>query len=431
MQSSRNHPINCGTATSQFARTNPKQTIAQRTADLQFVTEYKTLVPESSSSVTVGDISYTRTQAATSGTSARVNIDYLPQRFDALKSLTSGSPSVLAQSSSDPLLFEYQSSGTSVIRAEFVSGETLIKSAVATTVSQAEQDTFVSFLPGSLGASVYSGMGQFANGATTEPEHYPIYSTYNQTTNTYTRNTGCWVAGLDWSGMMVNKVGSPGVTRVSAITPHHAIGASHYGPEVGDVIYFCDANNQTVARTVSARTDLGSNTDCCIVRFSSPLPGTVAKYKTLPATWAQYAPISRVANPTRAAFWPLLGTSHYRWDQDWPLQRSNRFAYAREVNVVASYGDINFLSFKPAVAFPNALTAYSGEPSGFRGGDSGGPCFFIINGELVLVACLLLGTGGPFHPSFLSQINAALDTLGPGGQTYQTVDLSQFTNFAS
>jgi hypothetical protein len=77
--------------------------------------------------------------------------------------------------------------------------------------------------------------------------------------------------------------------------------------------------------------------------------------------------------------------------------------------------------------FPN----YNGVPSGIRGGDSGGPCFFIINGELALGHCFLGGNGGPFHPSFLSQIQAALDTLGPGGQTYQTVDLSEFTNFAS
>lgn len=228
--------------------------------------------------------------------------------------------------------------------------------------------------------------------------------------------------------MMVNKVGSGGVTRVTAITPHHAIGASHYGPEVGDVIYFCDQNNQTVARTVSARTDLGGDTDCCIVRFSEALPSTVAKYRTLPSAWQDYAPVNQNSPlTTRASNWPIVLTSHYRWDAGWPAQRHGRFAYLAQVYNLPQNASVNFLLFRATEEFVN----YTGEESGIRGGDSGGPCFFIINGELVLVHCFLGGNGGPYHPSFLSQINAALDTLGPGGQTYQTVNLSAFTNFAT
>lgn len=428
MQAARNNPINCGTATSEFARTNPKLPIAQRSADLVLSTEYKILAPETSSAVTVGDINYTRTTTSTVGTSARALLQYLPQKFAAVSSLTSSNPAVLSLSETDPWLFVYQASGTVSITAELTTGELVSAPFTATTSASVTEDTFASFASGSLGQHVFNQATALANNSTSPLLHYSLYSTYNTTINTYVKSQTSWAASLDFSGMMVNKVGSPGVTRVTAITPHHAIGASHYGPEVGDVIYFCDQNNQTVARTVSARADLGGTTDCCIVRFSEALPETVAKYRTLPSTWQNYAPINQSSpTTTRASKWPIVLTSHYRWDAEWPAQRFGRFAYLAQVRLLAQDESVNRIYFSPTAEFTN----YTGEESGIRGGDSGGPCFFIINGELVLVHCFSASNGGPFHPSFLSQINASLDTLGPGGQTYQTVDLSAFTNFAS
>jgi hypothetical protein len=348
---------------------------------------------------------------------------------DCWITMTYSSDAAVLAPTSDPLLFSYVSDGNAMLTVEFVDGETITKQAAATT-SETQPDTFVSFVPGSLGRHVFDQARGLANNSTSPLSHYALYSTFNGTTNTYVKSQTSWAASLDFSGMMVNKVGSPGIHRVSAITPHHAIGASHFGPQVGDVIYFCDQNNQTVARTVSARADLGGDTDCCIVRFSEALPASVAKYRTLPSTWQDYAPINKNNQPafdTRCFNWPIVLTSHYRWDAGWSGQRSGRFAYIAQVYRLAQNSAVNFVLFRATAEFAN----YTGEESGIRGGDSGGPCFFIINGELVLVHCFFGGNGGPYHPSFLSQINAALDTLGPGGQTYETVDLSAFTNFAS
>jgi hypothetical protein len=159
------------------------------------------------------------------------------------------------------------------------------------------------------------------------------------------------------------------------------------------------------------------------VRFSQALPSTVKTYKTLPANWQDYAPIANSAGD-RTFRWPILITSHYRWDADWPLQRSNRFAYISEIY----HNRGTFILFRRSS--PD-FADYNGSPSGIRGGDSGGPCFFIINGELVLVHCFFGANGGPFQPAYLAQIQTAIDSLGPGGQTYETADLSGFTNFAS
>jgi hypothetical protein len=419
---SQNHPINCGEADSEFAFNFAKQTIADRSVDVTVTTEFKPLFGSSESSVVLGDTNYLRNTPSIAGTSARLNLEYRQDKFPRVRATSSSNLAVLAPAAGDPLLFEYQSTGSAVLGFELSNGERFAKSVTASITSSPTVDTFVSFVSGSLGQHIDQQTRARANGSTSSPEHYPIYSTYNQTTNTYAKNAGCWAADLDFSGMTVNRVGSVPAGRVSAITPHHAIGAAHYGPEVGDVIYFCDANNQTVSRTVSAREDF-SDSDSCIVRFSQALPGTVKTYKTLPANWQDYAPIANSAGD-RTFNWPILITSHYRWDAEWPLQRSNRFVYISEI----------YRNLGTVILFRRSspdFADYDGSPSGIRGGDSGGPCFFIINGELVLVHCFFGANGGPFQPAYLAQIQAAIDTLGPGGQTYETVDLSGFTNFAS
>ena len=423
MTASQNHPINCGAADSEFAFNFAKQTIADRSVDVTVTTELKPLFGSSESSFVLGDINYLRNTPSIAGTGARLNLEYRQEKFSRVRATSSSNPAVLAPAAGDPLLFEFQSTGSAVLGFELSNGERFAKSVAASTTSSPTVDTFVSFVTGSLGQHIEAQTRARANGSTSSPDHYPIYSTYNQTTNTYAKNAGCWAADLDFSGMMVNKTGSGGVTRVSAITPHHAIGAAHYGPEVGDVIYFCDANNQTVSRTVLARQDVGGNSDSCIVRFSEALPGGVKTYKTLPSNWLNYAPINTTGGASSYK-WPIIITSHYRWDAGWPLQRSNRFAYINEVTGIGQV--IGFVPDKGG-----GFLDYNGSPSGVRGGDSGGPCFFIINGELVLVHCFFGANGGPFQPAYRAQIQTAIDSLGPGGQTYETVDLSGFTNFAS
>jgi hypothetical protein len=242
---------------------------------------------------------------------------------------------------------------------------------------------------------------------------------------------------LDFSGLLVNKTGSGGVNNVTAITPHHAIGVAHYAPSSGDVLYFCDANNQTVARTVQSVGFVASQ-DCAIIRFNEALPSTVKKYKTFPSNFKDYLPLNRNfydvwgnASSFYGGFLPIVVTSHYRWDADWPLQRSNRFSYFYQTTIMRDALNGVSMAFVPAWAEPNNFPDYNGQPSGIRGGDSGSPCFFIVNNDLVLVHSQTSGGGGTVYPSYLSSIQAKINELGPSGQTYETVDLSGFTDFSS
>jgi hypothetical protein len=435
-----NYPINCGVATtSAFVRQFSKQTVANRTANLEFFIEYKQITSGSSVSVTLGDINYNRNTYPESATNIRAFVDYLPEKFSVVDSIQSRNTSVLSNpTSSDPLLFEYQNNGTTQITAKFNTNEKITKSVSTFTVAESStQDVFLNFINGSIGRHIYDQIRQYADGSTSSPNHYPIYSTFNQTSNIYVKNQSHWTGNLNFSGLTVNKMGSGGVTNVSAITPHHAIGVAHYAPEVGDVLYFCDSNNQTVARTVQSR-QFVSNQDCVIVRFSETLPETVKKYKTLPSNFLNYFPINRniysvfgIANTFRGAFMPAIVCSHYRWDSDWPLQRSNRYAYLYQTSFFSTGLFSETIAFGPASSAPNSFPDYNGQPSGIRGGDSGSPCFFVINNDLVLVHCHTSGGGGPLHPSFLSSIQSTIDTLGPSGQTYETVDISGFTDFSS
>jgi len=438
LEPSVNHPIDCGLATtSTFTRQFVKRPVSERTADLDLFLENAQISSGSSVAVTVGDINYTRNTYPTSATNVRALVDYFPEKFAAIDSLASGNTAILLNPTTDSYLFEYGSTGTTSITATFSTNEKITKSVTTSTRAEsATQDVFQNFLSGSLGRHIYDQIREYADNSTSAPSHYPLYSEFNQTTNTYTKNSGNWAHPLDFSGLMVNKNGSAGVTNVTAITPYHAIGVSHYAPEEGDIIYFCDSNNQTVSRTVQTRSFV-SGFDCCIVRFSEPLPSTVKKYKTLPSSFVNFLPINKnfysvtgVTNSRRMANLPIIVCSHYQWDPNWPLQRSNRYAYTYETEFLIESIETS-IRFRPASADPNNFPNYNGQPSGIREGDSGSPCFYIINNDLVLVHCHSSGSGGPFHPSFLSSIQSTINSLGPSGQTYETIDLSGFTDFSS
>lgn len=434
-----NHPINCGLATtSTFARQFAKQTVVDRTADLEFNIEYAQLSSGGSEPVVLGDTNLIRNTYPTSATNVRANVNFRPEKFGFIESYASGNASVVSNVSPDSNLFEYESTGTASITVTLETNEKITKSVTTSTLSEtATNEVFQSFLSGSLGRHIYDQIRQYADGSTSAPNHYPLYSTFDYVNNVYYRNTGGWTYPLDFSGLTVNKSGSGGVTNVTAITPYHAIGAGHYPPSVGDVLYFCDSNNQTVSRTVQSRV-LAGDFDGAIVRFSEPLPTTVKKYKTLSLNFENYLPLNRSVYSTsgtsrqlRSSGIPIVVCSHYRWDSDWPLQRANRYAYFYEtVEIINPPLELDIISYNSG-GYANSFPEYNGQPSAIRGGDSGSPCFFIINNDLVLVSHHGTGNSGPFHPNCLSSIQSIINSLGPSGQTYETVDLSGFTDFSS
>ena len=453
IQPSVNHPIDCGLATTpSFARQFAKQLVSERSIDIFALPSMRGAGSATGTTAeTIGDINWEKETFEMSVSDCDVSISglTLPLYVKSVKSLN---PNILSNpTSQNPLKLTYQSTGLTGIELELSNGE---RSAVGFTAYTQAASTIYNFqnhIDGSLAKHIYSQVSSIADGTTSSPNHYQIYSTFNQIDNIFVKNSGFWGSELDFSGVSVNKIGSGGVTGVVMVTPRHAIGAAHYappvnpngGPIVGDKIYFCDANNNTIERTVVATNNLAL--DSRIVKFDSDVPSSVKKYKLLPSNWKSYLPIDVAATPLtlgtimyRAAkYVPIVAMSHYRWDADWPLQRSNRYAYVYESEIrwnisnnISTKASLNGIPSNQGF-FGGQFNDYNGEPSGFQGGDSGLPCFYIINGELIFSMKHFSPAIGGFLSDALTEIQNSINSLGSEGHSLQFPNLSGFTDFSS
>lgn len=472
MQASRNHPINCGLATSQFARSFAKQNVNERSGGMELIA--KPMFERSALTVDYSENDLNLRKNI--GTIVTTDIDVTPAFYtdQSLTVVSSQSSNVNVAAPTDDLLnFSYVSSGLTSITIEFNNGEKVAKPFITSRSVDASYDELLSFQSGTLARHNADQIIQRAQASDAYPQHLQVYSTFDFSNNVYVKNTACWASGLDFSGITVSRFGTIAAGAVSAITPYHGITAAHYRPLVGDTLFWCDSNNELVSRTVVAvdivPAVIGNNRltfDTAVVRFSEALPSTVAKYQTLPSNFADYAPARRWLIDETAEYspngndmlmnhWPVIVTSHYNWAANWPLQRNNRYAYfyctgllraqpygvSEEGVPLPGYSVEDPLRYLASpIPWANNTLVLNSVPninlfnevaSGIRGGDSGGPLFFVINNELVIITHHTEPASGRFYPSFVSRIQALIDTLGPGGQTFGTVDLSEFTNFAS
>jgi len=449
--SSVNHPVNCGLATTpEFSRQFSKKTVANREIDVIAVSLDRPLgEPDSTVNETIGDAIYQKSTFDSIVTDCFVNLISVTPSIATVTDIESQNTLILANPTEEnPNLLTYQASGNCGILVTLSSNEKAATSFQAQTKTPSPVYTFLEYLEGSLSEHILNQTVGIANNSTFPPNHYPIYSTFDFNNNIYVKNSGFWGASLNFSGVTVGKIGSGGVTSVSAITPRHAIGAAHYPPSINDVMIFCDQNNTTVQRTIVDRRF--ADGDTVIVKFNEDLPNTVKKYKFLPSNWKNYLPVDYpdITTPiltslgqtlkTRAFGIPFVAMSHYRWDDDWPLQRQNRYAYigpswVQHMTTISVDGKADITGItgntlgENGTTFPN----YDGSPSGIRGGDSGLPCFYIINGDIILVTKHTGGGSGTFASDYTSDIELAISLLGAEGHSIQTINLSGFTDFSS
>jgi len=441
-----NYPIDCGVATtSEFARQFAKQTVSDRSVDV-FTTPSMRGVESATgvSTETIGDIVWSKESFDLSVSDCIVSIVgrvYLHE----IRSIKSLNTNILSNPSlEDPFRLAYQSSGTTSVEVELSNGEKYVSGFQAYTESASPVYIFQNYLSETLSKHILDQFLAIANGTTSSPNHYPIYSTFNFTNNIFVKNSGFWANSLNFSGVSVNKQGSGGVTSVTMVTPRHAIGAAHYAPIVGDKMYFCDENNNTIEKTIIAVQNTSG--DSTIVKFDSDVPSTVKKYKFFPSNWKNYFPqdfypaihpIYNISYTRSATYVPFIVMSHYRWDEDWPLQRPNRYAYIYIGNIIwPTYpdGSVAKASLAGGYAtneFGGVFSDYNGEPSGIRGGDSGLPCFYIVNGDLIFAMKHFYPATGSFLSDFLTDIQNAINSVGSEGYSLQFVDLSEFTDFSS
>jgi len=233
-----------------------------------------------------------------------------------------------------------------------------------------------------------------------------IYTTMDHAATNYVRNTNCWASGFDLTCVAVyNSYQTDARCGGTLISPRHVVFANHYTPPNGTELRFVAKDNTVVTRVLVNSVQI-TLTDLRIGVLDSDVPTNLISFaKVLPSDFTNYFPNS--LKPISSKDIPALCL-----DQDEDALES----------------DISGVTAGVSFAVPTDPTRkqfYADKDSG----DSGQPGFIILKGQLVLLTVYSYGgTGsGWFIPPCLSQINAAMATLG-GGYSVTPVDLSCFTS---
>jgi hypothetical protein len=272
----------------------------------------------------------------------------------------------------------------------------------ARTVTPTTTDIFLNYLEGTLGEhSTHEVNAIISSGG-----ELNLFSVKNPQTPIYTRNPTCWASSLDWTGVSPHNSAGGFQRGGTLISPRHLIWANHFNIPNGTTMTFVSAENQIVTRTLTNSLQISSS-DIRVGVLNSDIGASVSHYSVLPSNWDDYlVTVSQT-------YIPLVTT-----DQE-------QKAICRELSNISitAHGGRMFhrlAQVSPRQNFSENIVV----------GDSGRPMFMIINGEMVFLGCHY-NTGAivSLH-EYITEINAAMTTLGGGYQLTQ-VDLSGFTDFSS
>lgn len=263
-------------------------------------------------------------------------------------------------------------------------------------------DEFVQHRTGSLAKHVVDAMESLAAGHVAADTD--IFATQDHAAGDYVRNENLWLEAVDttafspWNSYDGNR--RAGV----AVSPRHTIHAWHYPVTVGTTLRFVTASSVVVERTVSDTLSLPGQytTDTKVALLDSDLPASITFAKVFPSDLGDYLPTVETASL------PVIGI-----DQQ-------EKSLTRELSELEG-GQIR------ANTYTQGIFADLSEE--IIPGDSGNPVFLLVNGELVLLSLWTSPTTGPAFHSLLTEINAAMTTLG-GGYQLTPIDLSSFTNYS-
>lgn len=285
----------------------------------------------------------------------------------------------------------------------------------ARTEASAAVDSFVSFLPNTLGAALTAGVHPLAAaGGSLE-----LFSVKDHAAATYERNSLCWAASLNFTGLSPWNSQSGAANRGrrggTLVSPCHAICAKHFPINAGRQMRWVTASGEVHTRTVTGVVDVdvsaadvgdGLVGDFRVLKLNADLPASIAFYKVWPTNRRDYLP-------------PFAG---FRMG-DIPVICSNQFGQVF-IQDWFSHGTGNWVSRRlsedPARAalFLHAIMF-----------DSGHAVFAVLNGELIFCGTHNgIGVSLDFTQFRFAQINAAMTSLG-GGYQLTTVDLSAYPTF--
>lgn len=243
-----------------------------------------------------------------------------------------------------------------------------------------------------------------------------IFTTQNHTISSYIRNINCWAYDLDltcispWNSSTGWPGGNTGAGTL--ITPRHIIFAAHFELPVGCNIRFITNNNTIIQRRIIAKKTHPSYSpyypDLTIGILDSDVSSDIKFCKVLPNDWNSYL-------PTNIDEIPLLVL-----DQEEKALIADGWIINNDLIQLKKPSNTKRLEF-----YEDLIV-----------GDSGNPCFIVINNELVILTVWTFGGAGAGtnivqQKAVLNQMIKDLDTLVGinTGYTLTEANLSNFKNF--
>ncbi|MBP6858977.1 MAG: hypothetical protein KBC33_04095 [Candidatus Pacebacteria bacterium] len=257
----------------------------------------------------------------------------------------------------------------------------------------------------SLAAHILDTMDDRLTGITPSNTTQRIYSSYNDTTHTYTRNTNLFIADVDLTSIPATRgtVG-PSTGDGFLVAPDIMVQAKHVAHANGTVYWFVDDSNNAVSTTQVGRTDI-SGTDMTVIRVSPAVTG-VSFAKILPS----YINTKITSTALNYANVPMV------------YQRQDRSLYIGAFKWHQSYDGYDMTR-----AYDDSSPFYDWF-SDIIGGDSGNPAFLVINDELVALGSWSNSSNGWSLNENKATIEAAMTGLG-SAYSLTEANLSAFPTF--
>ena len=311
---------------------------------------------------------------------------------------------------------------------------------------QHTRNYFRSYAAGSLGDHITQAILDMVSGvsATDTTKNMFASNNYSLTAPAVVRNSNIFTGALDLSAISVinGTTGGGYIHPGMLLSTRHIVTATHF--QTGDVVVFMRPDGSFVTANVVSRSHhVGGAltwdgiTDVTICYLDTEVTD-ITPFKLLPANWSNYLPTAK-----RGA---VYGTADYKTVKLPCLAKTAHNASGLSRDQI-SVNEVIELQDAPTDLGVSVLTqTYTSyftvlDSSRFYspivGGDSGGPNFFLISGEKVLIMNYHLAGAGTHLGDIAAEINTVMNAQAtaasdPAAGTYavDVVDLSGFTSYA-
>jgi hypothetical protein len=276
-----------------------------------------------------------------------------------------------------------------------------------------------------------------------------IFSTRNDSTSSYIRNTECWVYDITDVTCLSPWNSTGGSQRGGVlISPRHIIFAAHFQINTGATIRFVDMNNNVITRTLVNKithpnyyNPVAFFPDITIGLLNEDVPSSISIAKILPTSWDSYMPSLTIDNDN--IFVGNCVDSYCGFTVPCLCSDQEKKALISELKCLIL--PESFLLPDPgSIPWPEDgrfTTTLWKSPININKrfdffesiitGDSGSPAFLIINNQLVLVTLWTFGGAGRGTSLlyFKDDINQIMSDLG-GNYSLTEVSLDSFNNYS-